>query len=511
MLEIIVGVVLLGLLILFTVYVVLPVGSVAAVITVIAGIAAAFIISVKSFISSVAANRDPYITYVDNHKAGAGAKRNYCFGPGFHQISETIKGAYTNLSVYHGSVAAWKDRTERGRWYVDIWIRLGSMIAIFFSTVFGSVMVAVFSAILAGGIMLGMGIYLAFFSVLWALDRGLLLIRSIHGRCPHCKRKNIIPVYVCPSCGQEHHDLVPGPYGVIRRKCTCGATLPTTYFTGRYRLETRCPYCSNNMHSDGTRQYGIQMIGGIGTGKTTYLAAFWHKYREYISENSDYTYEEVPEEAFRMLENWYCKGIAEATTDLNANMYSMIHRKGNETPVQMSVYDIAGEAFDLSASSIQQQQLGYCEGFITAIDPTAPADEISNALVSFISSMESIRGKKSAKVSEIPMAVIVTKADLFRKEIGPAKTRILFRKAFRMKQLAEGDYGEFRSEICRAFLIEHGYENAVNLIEGEFDDVRFFPVSAMGHDPEPCEYEPWGVLGPVLWLMNNSRCPLKIA
>jgi len=26
------------------------------------------------------------------------------------------------------------------------------------------------------------------------------------------------------------------------------------------------------------QQFGIQLIGGISTGKTTYLAAFWHEY-----------------------------------------------------------------------------------------------------------------------------------------------------------------------------------------------------------------------------------------
>jgi hypothetical protein len=55
----------------------------------------------------------------------------------------------------------------------------------------------------------------------------------------------------------------------------------------------------------------------------------------------------------------------------------------------------------------------------------------------------------------------------------------------------------------------HGYENAVNLIEAEFTNIRYFPVSAMGHDVEDGQYEPWGVLDPVFWLMSSDNCPLR--
>lgn len=510
--EIILGIIAAGLFLLFVIYIVLPVASVAGAIAVIAGVICAFIISVRSFASSLKANSDPYQTYKDDHRAAAGGiRRNYCFGPGFHQIRETVKGAFDNLTTYQEAVTDWKDSKLRGLWYTDIWISLGSLIAIAVSGVLGFIWMTFFSVIMAAVITAGMGVFFLFFSLLWTADRALLVLRSIHSRCPKCKRKSVIPVYICPSCGKEHVDLVPGPYGVIRRKCTCGAMLPTTSFSGRYKLEARCPYCGEGLHSNGSRQFGIQMVGGIGTGKTTYLAAFWHEYRKHIERAGRCQYTEMPAAAFTELEDWYQKGIAEATTSTNANMYSLIHYMPGQPPVQMSVYDIAGEAYDLEVNNIQQQQFSYCEGFVAVIDPTSEPGDADNAFISFINYVDSMKGKHAAKISEVPVAVIISKADLFKREIGPVRIRTDFRNTFGRTAESEENYDEFRSEVCRAFLCEHGYENAVNLIEGEFENVLYFPVSAMGHSIAASKYEPWGVLDPVMWIMKNTRCPIETA
>ena len=54
-----------------------------------------------------------------------------------------------------------------------------------------------------------------------------------------------------------------------------------------------------------------------------------------------------------------------------------------------------------------------------------------------------------------------------------------------------------------------GYANAVNLIESKFKNIKYFPVSSMGHEADYTHYEPWGVLDPMFWLItSNPRCPL---
>jgi len=62
-----------------------------------------------------------------------------------------------------------------------------------------------------------------------------------------------------------------------------------------------------------------------------------------------------------------------------------------------------------------------------------------------------------------------------------------------------------RNGVCRDFLINHNYENALNLLEGEFSNIQYYPVSAMGHTAVMGQpYKPWGVMEPVMWLLNYT-------
>lgn len=103
-----------------------------------------------------------------------------------------------------------------------------------------------FSVILSSAIIIGMVVFFLFFSILWLTDRIVLILKSIHSRCPNCKRKSVIPVFICPTCGLEHKKLVPGPYGVFKRKCTCGAMLSTTFIGGRSEYEAHCPFAGQS-------------------------------------------------------------------------------------------------------------------------------------------------------------------------------------------------------------------------------------------------------------------------
>ena len=56
-------------------------------------------ISSSSFMKSLLLHKNPYTTYVDKHaEAASGVRRNYFFGPGYHQIAITIHDAFENQS-----------------------------------------------------------------------------------------------------------------------------------------------------------------------------------------------------------------------------------------------------------------------------------------------------------------------------------------------------------------------------------------------------------------------------
>lgn len=489
--------------------VVLPVAFLLLKVIAVGSLIYGMIVSLHSFFAAVKENMDPYLKYVDKSSdLTEGIKRNYFFGPGFYQIQTVITDVFKKLGRFRTKLKDWRDSLLTNQWFINIWIQMAYYFSIFCSQILGYLWALVFSALLGLIIIAGMIVFFTFFFVLWLFDRAVLVGKSIHTRCPHCKRKSVIPVFECPTCGLSHKKLVPGAYGVLKRKCVCGTRLSTTFMWGRSSYKASCPYCGTDLHSSGSKQFGIQLIGGVSSGKTSYLAAFWHEYKKWMDGKNNLSYREIPAEAFEELESWYEGGVAEATRETNASMYSIIHSIANSTSVQMTIYDIAGEVFSVSEPEIQQQQFRYCEGFLILIDPTASPSVVASTITNFVNFLDRLMGKSISKLASVPTAVIITKSDLFKKDIGYPHIRSTFNK------ISEAGYDtpEFRehfNDSCRDFLTNRGYTNAINLLEAEFSNLRYYPVSAIGHSGEEGAYESWGVLEPVFWLMGQEKSSLK--
>ena len=478
---------------------VIPVSGFLAAASLAVGVGCAFILSIYYFCKSLVKYRNPYATYIDKNKnITSGVRRSYFFGPGFHQIYIIAKESFGGLTkrtiIIFNSCVRYTNLWS----FVFIWI---FFIAYFISIyVFGCILMSLFSILLATVIFTGTCIFFIMFSILWGLDRINLALNSIQSRCPNDKRIFIVPVFVCPNCGTEHKKLTPGPYGIFSRKCLCGKRLPTTFLNGRSKLKAICPYCATVLASSGAHHYGIQLIGGVSAGKTSFLTAFWHIYIDKLKKRKSISYDEHPKEAFNELEYWYQQGLSSATTENNAIMYSVINKRCIGTPYQLTIYDIAGEAFTDLGRSIQQQQFKYCEGLIFIIDPTTTPKDAANTFSSFINEFKGLKGKKSKEISNTPVAVIISKADLYQNEI-IQQVEINTDKFFKERE-------KIKNTISREFLEKHGYDNVINLLEGEFKKLQYAPVSAMGHEVAIGQsYKPWGVVEPVKWLFSHSSTP----
>ncbi|MDR1841210.1 MAG: GTPase domain-containing protein [Holophagales bacterium] len=495
---------------LLVVYVIAPIAAILSIVSLIMGVGYAFIVSIMSFFKSFVEHINPYATYIDKKSdKPSGVRRSYFFGPGYHQIGITVKYAFKEQKKRVDALAKWRNGVSAkldGNWLV-IWVWLFYFIAYLCTFVLGFAWIAVFSTILFSVNFVGMCVFYVFFTLLWVTDRLVLAAKSIQSRCANCKRISIVPVFLCPNCGMEHKKLTPGPYGIFHRKCVCGEQLPTTFINGRSFLKATCPFCATDLAASDARQFGIQLVGGVSAGKTTFLAAFWHEYLERVKCMTGVSITASPEDAFAQLEYWFQHGDSSATTETNANMYSLIHKYGNKTPVQMTIYDIAGEAFASLAEGIQQQQFQYCEGIVFVIDPTANPVHVSETVSGFVHEFAGLKGRHSMKMSDVPVAVIITKADLYKRDIGLPKIRAVFESSARKYADADGNTSlEFvRNGICRGFLEDHDFGNTVNLIDAEFNRVQYYAVSAMGHPAAAGQkYEPWGVLEPIVWLMKQQ-------
>ena len=501
------------LLYLLIVYIIIPIVVPIAIIAIIGAGIYGFIKSIQGFSSSFIEHMNPYKTYTDKSpNAPSGVNRNYFFGPGLHQIKETIKDAFSKMTSYHEDLIEKRNKYATYSWGWKKYVINGSVwmmyiVAVSCIFVFGSAWTALFSVAMATVILLGMAGFFVYFTTLWIIDRLILWGKSIQSRCGRCKNKSVVPNFICSACGMEHIRLTPGPYGVLYRKCSCGLRLSTTIFTGRSKLMAKCPKCATELAASDAKQFGIQVIGGVSAGKTTFLAAFWHEYIAMLESKGVKEYEKHPSEAFDQLDEWFSQGISSATTETNANMYSIVHRFSKKSSYQLTLYDIAGESFADIGYEIQQQQFRYCEGFIFIIDPCASPDVASDVISSFTQTFRELTGKHSGELSKIPAVVVISKADLFKKEIGLPKIRATHKSNPTGYAKADGtsNLEDTRNGMCRKFLENRDFVNVVNLLDGEFNNVQYYPTSAIGQEAVyGTAYEPWGVIEPVKWILQNT-------
>ena len=474
----------------------------------------AFIVSSKAFFPIVYKHRNPYndptSPYVDRHKdAVKGVRRGYFFGPGIHQLKTIVTESFVELESSHKDITNWwENLMKTGH---PVFVKSLATIFYFLSFVLifvlGGLWVAIFSVIISAMLFAGMMTFFLSFSLLWSADRIYLIRHAIQSRCPECHKAAVVPAFLCNQCGVQHNKLIPGPYGIFRRTCSCGNSLPTTIFSGRSELEALCPRDFTPLATSKSKQIGIQMVGCTKSGKTTFLASFWHCFNERVRSYSAIQTKYSPETMFNLLEETFLSGDTfDATKTFNAAMYSVILEMQGTIPLQFSIYDIAGEAFESLETNQQQEQFGYCEGIVFLVDPVDDFSMVYSCISSFITNFESLKGIHSSKVVSLPVALLITKADLYRKQIGPIKMKIEYNKI--KDSYPEGvsvpDYRDARNAICRNFLLERGFAPIIQLLEAKFQVIEYYSVSAIGHEPNMQTYEPWGVIEPIRDIMNKS-------
>ena len=327
------------------------------IVAVTAGVLSGAWVAFSSYIKSIIANINPYQYYVDKskNKQEFAKHKSYFFGPGLAQLGKTIKDAWGGIVValkkiadIRDNIGDWSDGFLRFILKPIAWIfYIVAMIAV---GLFGGVITTVLSAVHAVILFTFMCIIYVLFSLTWIADRLYLKRKSIKTSCPYDQTRVTIPHFRCPNCGEVHTKLVPGPYGIWNRRCTCGAKLPTTFFNGRSKLIPLCPTCGTELAASDVQQFSLTIVGGTSSGKTVLISAFYHEFLELLNKNIKVNYEipAIHKDMFDDLERWY-GGVPCAATAVNvtSDMYSILFSSDAlETDKQFSIYDIAGEAFD---------------------------------------------------------------------------------------------------------------------------------------------------------------------
>lgn len=503
----------------------LAAGGVAAiVVAIIAGVMGSFL-ALGNYCRAIYRN----INFLDwEWKKGAEpARRSYFFGPGYEQLKNTIVCAFS-LNAASGAqmrAIAEKIRSAGDGGLLSILTWLGGMIFLIVAYlciyVVGTVL-CVALAVIHGTITTAiMVLYYLIFSVIWIIDRLYLQINRIRSDCPVCKKRFLVPTFQCPNCGAMHRKLVPGPYGIWKHKCQCGAKLPSTFMNGRSRLAAFCPSCDSPLVASDARPVVFQLVGGSSAGKTVYLAAFFHEFLSRLQLNPSLrvTIADDYLPYFQQLEDWFAGESCPPTAQMNSQMYPLLIDSQLGVRRQFSLYDIGGEMFDgtTAEGEIQQQQFHYCNGLLLLLDPFSSGElrrqriangeklsdfssmSVESVVENFINYMISTGHAKANERCSIPLAVLIAKSDVreVKRSIGPVKIRSIMNHNPDLYT----SYEDARDQICRQFLIDIGMSSAVGNLETMFTTIHFFPVSAMGHSMDGTEYDPWGVGDAVDWML----------
>ena len=455
------------------------------------------------------------------------AVRSYFFGPFQRQLLAAFRGVFTGISEGNRVLTSHRDAVSLEADLHDI---VGPAMKVFAWVYYlaGVVSLTVLSLLISFYIFFILLLIVLAISVVAGVillitrlaDSLFLRVHHIRADCPVHKGTYRVPAFRCsnPECGLLHRHLVPNAYGIWHHRCLCGTQLPTTFLTGRSRLQAYCPVpgCEAKMVASDARPVVFQLIGGSHAGKSVFLASATHLLRRQIAQ-CDGLGLEIPEDyqsVFDQLERWYAGTEPCAkTTDLNSQMYPLLVSMTRSTRRVLTFYDIAGERFSIDARSGDQQQLqlGYCDSILILLDPFSSgtlrtrreqdgmlpdsysSDRAEDVVVGFVNYLIHLGVLRAGRKYPIPVYVLIAKSDEpeVYAELGPEPMR----RAITARRTGENPptVGQVRDEVCREFLRRNELHEVLNALS-HFETVHFYPVSAMGHGDVPgAAYAPWGI------------------
>lgn len=462
------------------------------------------------------------------------AKPSYFFGPGWKELGLFIKKFW---GFNQEDIRKRAEKAETGKGIMSL-SGAGRLLSCFSLILFGTLFFVIISA--AVSVVLGIAfliVYVLIF-IVWSIDRIHLVRKGIFVACPNCKNKYLIPIYICPGCGEKHTKLTPGKYGVFNRTCNCGQKIPSHFITNRGKLDAECPKCGFALSGTGSKPICIPVIGGRSSGKTAYINAFSYDFIEKVARRNGLTITHYNKDTKRFYEqditNDYLGGTTRMTkTEMDikqasSKAFSFIIHSDKMSPDRLiQIYDVAGESFVDNTENEEQLQYTYCHGIVFMLDPLSipvvrnylddTVNEVDKSSVgtldvdlvldAFMNKLREITGQSSTAVFSVPIAIVISKSDI--RTLNQFIGEEIISDYMTEKQYGMDMYSVAEDRICRQFLIDSGLANFVSNIELKFKNNRFFKCSAIGHTRENGRYNPNGILEPMEWIFQTTDAGLK--
>ncbi|HET7018362.1 MAG TPA: hypothetical protein VFI65_30870 [Streptosporangiaceae bacterium] len=169
----------------------------------------------------------------------------------------------------------WNWPGNRALWVIFFPISVAALVCLLMAGLTEVAVLALFTAIMWACAIGARLVCAAATSVLRGFERGWRSVRHSEASCPRCYHVTPRPAYQCSRCLKLHRDVRPGRLGVVLRRCSCGALLPTMVLRAAWRLEAVCQRCGEPLRlgSAVLRDVRIPIFGDTSAGKTRFLYA----------------------------------------------------------------------------------------------------------------------------------------------------------------------------------------------------------------------------------------------
>lgn len=349
--------------------------------------------------------------------------------------------------------------------------------------------------------------------------------KRIEQHCLHCYKTFRLPKLQCPQCKVLHRDLVPGPSGIFSAHCQCGSSIPCSIISGRSKLEAACPHCEGELAAANAKQFTVQLVGGDFAGKTSWLAAFQHLYLTKGNSRETLSITGKPVADFQQLETMFTAGGNANNSSKDLVSHNLVHSVRDVGTLNLQINRIQAQTVLNRTFERNPQYLDFTDGLIFMVDPLSveevravsrelgdaadfnhyPPYDANELFVEFIQLFSAITARSETKRIDLPVAVLVNKVDVraVKRKIGFTKIETVFAarpSGFR------NDISSARDALCRGYLQEIGLGNVINNIDSVFSNVKYFPVSAIGHPwQEGKTFQPNGTLEPMMWIAKEAK------
>lgn len=299
----------------------------------------------------------------------------YFYGPAVADADLTVRLAFDlSLRLWNSGIRKIIDSFASDDMWITGPLGLGRVVGMTAGALVGGAVTAgcALTHLLVVGILAGLARTAG--AVLRGIDSVILRIRHIKMFCPVCFERVPYPGYVCPGEGHHaHHDVRPGRFGILRRRCQCGEPMKTLLLFGSSQMSAFCPHCDHLLeHRPGEApEIVLPFFGAVGAGKTRLLFSVvtqlqsWDAAEKLRAEFAD----SVTTRELAVAEKILRSGETTWATAPELPRAHVIRLSSGKDSRILHMFDAAGERFYSADRTRELGYLGRARTFVLVIDP----------------------------------------------------------------------------------------------------------------------------------------------